>query len=288
MRTAVSQIILLTLAVSVAGTLLWARPASARTASAALASSDAVQLLNLVNGDRAAAGLPPLAWRDDIAAIAYQWTAQMASTHVLAHNDAYFSSAEHTQLNATALGENVAFTGSVEAANYEFMNSPGHRANILNPGFTDGGFAVIADPAGGIWVTEDFAQSNGAPAPAPQPEVGPAPAPDPGPAPEPVAFVAAEPPVAAATTEPPLPTTEPPTTEEAAADQLAQPPIAAPIAPTGSGQQAAAAARTPTSSSSGIPAPVGNIALALVALDSAGILFALRRRSVRIAPHRFT
>jgi hypothetical protein len=51
------------------------------------------------------------------------------------------------------------------------MESPSHRANILDASSVHGGFGVAVDAAGRWWVTEDFllprAGSASAPAPAP-------------------------------------------------------------------------------------------------------------------------
>jgi len=38
------------------------------------------------------------------------------------------------------------------------MNSPGHRANLLNPRFSVAGFAVVQAPDGRYFITEDFFQ----------------------------------------------------------------------------------------------------------------------------------
>jgi hypothetical protein len=173
--------------------VLAAPAAFAAEQRATTASASAAQMLDLVNAERANAGLGPLQWRDDVAAIAASWTTQMAATGQLSHNDAYFSDASRAALGAKSRGENVAFSGSIEAAHWALMNSPGHRANILNPAFTDIGIGAVRASDGTMWVTEDFLESSGAPAAAPAaaPEPDPAPAPEPAAEPEPV-FSAAE------------------------------------------------------------------------------------------------
>jgi len=92
-----------------------ATSAPAATTAAFTAASGATQLYNLLNGDRTAAGLPPLAWNGEIATIATGWSQQMAATGVLSHNDAYFSSGTRTLIGSMAEGENVATTGSPAA-----------------------------------------------------------------------------------------------------------------------------------------------------------------------------
>lgn len=192
----------------------------APTAPAA-ASGPAAELLGLVNAERAAVGLGPLAWRDEVAQIAEGWSASMAATGVLAHNDAYFSSSVRDLLGSIVRGENVSVAGSVARAHQALMESPHHRDNILDGRYDQAGFAAVQDASGSWWVTEDFIQSGRAaapapvpaPAPEPEPEVA-APAPEPEPVPEPAPT--APPTTAAPTTV--APSTAPPTTAAPAPD----------------------------------------------------------------------
>ena len=54
-------------------------------------------------------------------------------------------------------GENIAY-GYASAADVmtAWMNSQGHRENILNPSFTEIGVSVVADSAGRLFFTQDF------------------------------------------------------------------------------------------------------------------------------------
>ena len=60
------------------------------------------------------------------------------------------------------------------------MNSPGHRANILNPSFTQIGIGVRANAQGVLYFTQEFGQPS-AVAPPPGSSITP-PAPTPTPA----------------------------------------------------------------------------------------------------------
>ena len=142
-------------------------PSTTTTTVRALSPAEAAaRLLSLLNGERAAAGLPPFAMRADVTEIAVDWTAAMASSSHLSHNDAYFTRDTRNRLGARLLGENVAYDGSIDAAHRALMASPPHRANIL-----DGRFTVIGIGAqlrdGTWWVTEDFLQPVAVAAPAP-------------------------------------------------------------------------------------------------------------------------
>ncbi len=228
LRTALATVALTAVAfVTLGTTTASAQPlAAAAAAGSFTADSGAAQLFNMVNADQASAGLPALAWNGQIASIAVGWSQQMAASGVLSHNDEYFSSSTRTLIGSNAEGENVATTGSPAAADYAFMQSPGHRANILDPRFTDIGVGAAQDSSGRWWWTEDFAQASGAPAPVADDTPAPAADPEPAPAPAPVEAPAAAPapapaPVAAAAPVTTVaPTTDPPTTAPATTPEL--------------------------------------------------------------------
>jgi uncharacterized protein YkwD len=197
--------------------------ATVRPVSRASQSPDAgaaYQLFDLVNGERTSQGLPALEWREDVAAIARDWSVHMAQTGQLEHNDAYFSSETRSAIGSSTRGENVAMSGSIEAAHRALMNSPPHYANIMSGDFTQGGFGAVQDSQGRWWVTQDFMRPSGAaraPAPQPEPEAAPEPEPEPeaeadpapasAPAPAPLVTTTTAPPPAPDTTAAPVPTT---------------------------------------------------------------------------------
>jgi uncharacterized protein YkwD len=86
----------------------------------------------LINGDRAAAGLPPLNWSGCLAGVAYQNAARMAAQGFISHANG--PSADLGCGLGSSAGENVGFwSGGVNDGqlNTMFMNSAGHRANIM-------------------------------------------------------------------------------------------------------------------------------------------------------------
>ena len=149
----------------------WARPA---VGAADPDRPAAGQLYLLVNAERSNAGLPPLVPSADAAEVAELWSQFMADLGDLAHNDGWFTSDSKRRVGAGAVGENVATNIDVADAHRRLMNSPGHRANILDPRFTHVGIGVVKGPSGAWWITEDFFQLQQVPAPPP-----PAPAPAP-------------------------------------------------------------------------------------------------------------
>lgn len=53
-------------------------------------------------------------------------------------------------------GENLAGASTVTIAHTNLMNSPGHRANILNPAFTEIGIGIIDGGPYGKMFTQEF------------------------------------------------------------------------------------------------------------------------------------
>ena len=136
-------------------------PAPARTISEVSGAAD--RLLELVNAERAGHGLGSLSMRGDVVAIAHPHSKDMASKRTIWHNDGYFTEATRAALRSASRGENVAMNSSLEDAHRRLMNSPGHRANILNGGFTQAGFSVVQDEAGTLYVTQNFMTPEAAP-----------------------------------------------------------------------------------------------------------------------------
>jgi uncharacterized protein YkwD len=60
-------------------------------------------------------------------------------------------------IQAVATGENLAYAPSLRVAHEGLMNSPGHRANILNPAFTRLGIGVIRSENRGLMFVQEFA-----------------------------------------------------------------------------------------------------------------------------------
>ena len=112
------------------------------------------QFIAKMNGAREANGLRPYAVASDLTSIARQHSAEMASRQELYHNPSLTTQVQNWQ----AVGENVGEGPTVDDIHTAFMNSPEHRANILDHDFTEVGVGVTVDKNGVIWVTEDFRQ----------------------------------------------------------------------------------------------------------------------------------
>ncbi|HVM09574.1 MAG TPA: CAP domain-containing protein [Acidimicrobiales bacterium] len=143
--------ILLGLTVGVAAFLVpLAAPAAAADESAES------QFVDSINRERQSNGLSRLALRAEIVPVARNWTARMIAEQRLFHNPNLGS---ELPSDWTRFGENVGYGQGVESLHVAFMNSPGHRANILGD-FTQIGVGVERDSRGRMWVTVNFIKSS--------------------------------------------------------------------------------------------------------------------------------
>jgi hypothetical protein len=95
-----------------------------------------MQVLNIVNAERAKYGLAPLSWDPVNLAPGAALRAQEISVY-FDHTRPNGTSCFTVVTNPGALGENIAAgQRSPEEVMVDWMNSPGHRSNILNAGFT--------------------------------------------------------------------------------------------------------------------------------------------------------
>ncbi|MCQ6551796.1 CAP domain-containing protein [Streptomyces sp. C10-9-1] len=118
------------------------------------------QVLALVNKERAAAGCGPVASDPQLTRAADDYSDVMAASGVMSHTgpdgSTMTSRVEAAGYAWSTLGENIARgQGDAEAVMDAWMNSPGHRANILNCSFTELGVGVHMGD-GGPWWTQNF------------------------------------------------------------------------------------------------------------------------------------
>ena len=113
-------------------------------------------ILSAVNSARANAGRRPLSLRSDLSAVAYRWSQHMAATGTLAHNPNLTRQVSHWRW----VGENVGYGPSWSAVETALMNSPSHRANILDRDYSQIGIGVVVRN-GRVWVTQVFRSPSG-------------------------------------------------------------------------------------------------------------------------------
>ena len=108
----------------------------------------------LVNQSRNSAGLASLPTNIDLYLKAQGWSQQLANNQSLSHSNL----ASGNGYRWCRLGENVGYGYTIEQVHNAFMNSSGHRANIMNPSFNRVGIGVTRDGAGRYWVVQEFMQ----------------------------------------------------------------------------------------------------------------------------------
>ena len=119
------------------------------------------QLLALANQSRANAGGGALQWDDALAAAARDHCLRMAAEGPIAHRyggeDDLSTRAGTAGARFDLIEENVAIGPSAAEIHDEWMHSPGHRANLLNPDVNRVGLAVVA-ARGVLYATADYAR----------------------------------------------------------------------------------------------------------------------------------
>lgn len=108
------------------------------------------------NAQRAKYGLAPQRVDQKLTDMAQRWANDMATDHLMSH--AAFSQRMQAVYANVWAGENVAEGAStVPEVMGMWMNSPGHRANILNPKFTAAGAGMATASDGTVYWCVDFA-----------------------------------------------------------------------------------------------------------------------------------
>ncbi|MEV7357861.1 CAP domain-containing protein [Kitasatospora sp. NPDC091276] len=125
------------------------------------APSSAQQVVDLVNVERAKAGCGPVSAEPRLAGAAQSHSDDMADRNYFDHASPDGDHADHrievTGYRWSTWGENIARGQKDPAAVMDsWMNSPGHRANILNCAFKQLGVGVRTG-SGGPWWTQVFA-----------------------------------------------------------------------------------------------------------------------------------
>ena len=138
--------------------------------------TDEARYVELINQSRAAEGLKPLSVHPALVAAARNWATQMQSAWDPAANDICQISHNpnlRTAVNANwqKLGENVGCGDvNVDELEQKFMESPKHRANIMDPTFDTIGIGIVMK-GDVMFVTQQFMMQRSTPTPTNAPQV---------------------------------------------------------------------------------------------------------------------
>lgn len=123
---------------------------------------DQQSLVDMVNQERANAGLAPLKVDFRLVSVAQAKAQDMKTNNYFGHTSPTYGTAwammSAVGINYQYAGENIAGNDSVAGAMAAWMSDPGHRANILNPQFTDIGVGIVYGSAYGNLYVQEFAQ----------------------------------------------------------------------------------------------------------------------------------
>lgn len=106
-------------------------------------------LLRLSNRERLRLGLPALAPDEQLSAVAREHSLQLLAERHAAHSTAATGSLldrlRRSEIPFTRALENVSLSPSPEAAHQRFMDSPGHRLNVLDPDVAVAGIGIAME-----------------------------------------------------------------------------------------------------------------------------------------------
>lgn len=118
------------------------------------------QMLDLINQERTSRGLKPLELDPELTPVARSHSADMFArgyfSHYTPEGKDPFARMKDAGVNFRTAGENLALAPTLQLAHTGLMNSPGHRANILNPNFGRIGLGIMSGGRRGIMVSQEF------------------------------------------------------------------------------------------------------------------------------------
>jgi uncharacterized protein YkwD len=118
------------------------------------------EMLQMVNKERTKRGLKPLVADINLTNLARKQSQDMFVRGYFAHVNPDgkdpFDRMNMANIHFQAAGENLALAQTVQIAHTNLMNSPGHRANILNPEFGHIGIGIMDGGYHGIMISQEF------------------------------------------------------------------------------------------------------------------------------------
>lgn len=117
-------------------------------------------LLNLINQERTKMGLIQLTPNEELGRLARLKAQDMVQNNYFSHVSPTFGSPfdmiSQAGVTYSMAAENIAGNNSLEGAHQSLMNSPGHRANILNGSYNQVGVGIVPGGPYGYMFVEMF------------------------------------------------------------------------------------------------------------------------------------
>ncbi|QPC47426.1 CAP domain-containing protein [Mangrovibacillus cuniculi] len=136
-------------------------PAPKQEAQSSEDKQFAAQVLDLVNQERQKAGLQPVQLDEQVASVATKKSEDMRDNNYFSHTSPTYGSPfdmlKQFGVNYNSAGENIAAgQRTPEEVMKAWMESPGHKANILSSNFTHLGVGVAKGGSYGVYWTQMF------------------------------------------------------------------------------------------------------------------------------------
>ncbi len=123
-------------------------------------NSDEQEVFNLINKQRTNQGIPALKIDNEVSRVARIKAQDMVSSNYFSHNSPTYGSPfdmlKSFKISYQAAAENIAANSSNSGAVNAWMNSSGHRTNILNSNYTYTGIGVVSSPVYGKMYVQMF------------------------------------------------------------------------------------------------------------------------------------
>lgn len=123
-------------------------------------NSDEKEVFDLINKQRTNNGLPALKNDSEVQRIARIKAQDMVDNNYFSHNSPTYGSPfdmlKSFKVSYKTAGENIAANSSNSSAVTAWMNSSGHKANILNSSFNYTGIGVVSSPRYGKMYVQMF------------------------------------------------------------------------------------------------------------------------------------
>lgn len=123
-------------------------------------SAEESKMVNLVNQERTKQGVKPLGVNMVLVGLARKKSQDMVANNYFSHTSPTYGSPfdmmKSVGVTYRTAGENIAGAATTESAHQNLMNSPGHRANILNSAFNQVGIGIVPGSIYGNIFTQMF------------------------------------------------------------------------------------------------------------------------------------
>lgn len=123
-------------------------------------NTDEKEVFNLINQQRANSGLEALKIDSEVQKVARIKAQDMVNSNYFSHTSPTYGSPfemlSSFKVSYRTAGENIAGNSSNQAAVTAWMNSSGHKANILNSNFNYTGIGVVSSPKYGKMYVQMF------------------------------------------------------------------------------------------------------------------------------------